>query len=145
APAIPSQTTASARDTATDAQATTSPSPEPVPARTDQSLATDLPQAGLLAVGMVALLSTLRAVQQRRRRTGRRIALPEAELATAELALRAGELPELAELVELAMRAMAAGMRRDGIEPPKVLGVTLGREHLEVLLEAETAAAPRPF
>ena len=106
---------------------------------------TGLTRAGLLGAGLVALLSALRIVQQRRRGTGRRIALPEGGLATAERGVRAGQLPERAELVELAMRAMAAGMRRDGIEPPHVLGVLLGAEQLEVLLEAETSAAPEPF
>jgi hypothetical protein len=108
-------------------------------------LSTSLLGAGLLAAGVVALLRALRVVQQRRRRSGRVIALPDEELVPAEVALRAGERPEQAELLDLALRAMAAGVRRDGIEPPQVLGVTIGPEYLEVLLAAEAATAPEPF
>jgi DNA-binding SARP family transcriptional activator len=101
--------------------------------------------AGLLAAGVLALLAVLRVVQQRRRRTGRRIAMPEGELLGVEAVLREEEAPDVAELVDLAMRAMAAGIRRDGIEPPEVLGVLIGPELLEVMLAGETPAAPEPF
>jgi hypothetical protein len=100
--------------------------------------------AGLLGAGVVALLGRYRRAQQRHRRRGRRIPLPSGDLAQAEAALRAGMDPEGARFLDLAMRAMAAGLGRDRTGPPDVTAVLLGPERLEVLLGAP-AAAPPPF
>lgn len=112
--------------------------PEPIP------LPAALLGAGLLGAGVVALLGRYRRVQQRHRRPGRRIPLPTGRLAGAEAALRAGMDPEGARFLDLAMRAMAAGLGRDRAGPPEVTAVLLGPERLEVLLGAP-AAAPPPF
>jgi Bacterial transcriptional activator domain/LysM domain len=100
--------------------------------------------AGLLGAGVVALLGRYRRVQQRHRRPGRRIPLPTGDLARAEAALRAGMDPQGARFLDLAMRAMAAGLARDRTRPPDVAAVLLGPGRVEVLLGAP-AAAPPPF
>ena len=100
---------------------------------------------GLLAAGVIALLGALRVVQQRHRRAGRRIAVPGGPLVRVEAALRAGERPEQAELVALALRAMAAGIRREGLAAPRILGVLLRPERLQILLAEDTAVVPAPF
>jgi DNA-binding SARP family transcriptional activator len=111
---------------------------EPVP------LPAALLGAGLLGAGVIALLARYRRVQQRHRRPGRRIPLPTGDLARAELALRAGMDPQGARFLDLAMRAMAAGLRRDRLDPPDVAAVLLGPGRLEILLAAP-ATAPAPF
>ena len=131
--------------TTTEPTATTEPnetvaSPQPAADRFSA-----LGRAGLLAAGVVALLGVFRVVQQRRRRFRRRIAMPDEELAPVETALRTSEAPEVAELVDLGLRAMAAAVRRDGMESPDAVGVLVGPEMLEILLAAETPAAPEPF
>jgi Bacterial transcriptional activator domain/LysM domain len=101
--------------------------------------------AGLLGAGVVALLGRYRRVQQRHRRPGRRIPLPTGGLARTEAALRAGMDPEGARFLDLAMRAMAAGLARDRASPPDVAAVLLGPGRLELLLVAPAAAPPPPF
>jgi Bacterial transcriptional activator domain/LysM domain len=113
--------------------------PEPIP------LPAALLGAGLLGAGVVGLLGRYRRVQQRHRRPGRRIPLPTGDLAGAEAALRAGMDPEGARFLDLAMRAMAAGLGRDRAGPPGVTAVLLGPGRLELLLGAPAAAAPPPF
>jgi DNA-binding SARP family transcriptional activator len=104
-----------------------------------------LRNAGPLAAGILALLAVFRVVQQRRRRFRRRIAMPDEELVPVEAALRATEAPEVAELIDLGLRTMAAAVLRDGMEPPDVIGVLVGPDMLETLLATETPTAPEPF
>jgi DNA-binding SARP family transcriptional activator len=100
---------------------------------------------GLLAAGVLATLLKLRRVRQRRRPTGWRTPPPTVLEAEAELDMRAAELPELAEFLDLALRAMAAGISRDGLEVPHVLGVIAGNKTLEVILSEPSPGTPAPF
>ncbi len=109
------------------------------------NLSDNLKRAGLLAAGLLAVLGVFRVIQQRRRRFRRQIAMPDEELAPVEVALRAGEAPDAAELIDLAMRTLATAVRDQGMELPEVVGVLVGEEMLEVLLATETPAAPEPF
>jgi DNA-binding SARP family transcriptional activator len=100
---------------------------------------------GLLAAGVVATLARLRRLQQRRRPPGRRIRLPHGDAAKVEQELRVAEEPESARFLDAALRAMAAGIRRDQLPVPSVNAVLLGPETLAVLLAAPADAAPAPF
>jgi DNA-binding SARP family transcriptional activator len=100
---------------------------------------------GFLAAGILAVLAVRRRMQQRRRATGETIPRPEPESAQAELVLRDRERPEDAEFIDVALRALAAALHRDGLDAPPVLGVLIGDEYLEVLLGSETDVAPMPF
>jgi len=109
------------------------------------NLSANLQHAGLLAAGILTVLGVFRVIQQRRRRFRRQIAMPDEELAPVEVALRSGEAPDAAELIDLSLRTLATAVRRDGMELPEVVGVLVGDEMLEILLATETQAAPEPF
>jgi DNA-binding SARP family transcriptional activator len=100
-----------------------------------------LAAGGLLAAGVVARLGRLRRAQQRRRRTGTRIPLPGPEPAHVERVLRALQEPETARFLDLALRALAAGLQAEERALPQVLGVELARDRLDVLL-ADPAPPP---
>ncbi len=109
------------------------------------NLSTNLQHAGLLAAGLLAVLGVLRVIQQRRRRFRRQIAMPDEGLAPIEAALRSGEAPDAAELVDLGLRTMAAVVQQEGMELPEVVGVLVSNEMMEILLATEAPAAPEPF
>jgi DNA-binding SARP family transcriptional activator len=135
----PPRTTAAPETTGEVPETTASAPPD------DQLSSNLLRGAGMLAAGVLALLAILRVVQQRRRRSGRRIAMPDQQLAPVETRLRASATPDTSERADLALRMMAVALRRTGMESPEVMGVLVGPEMLEILLAAETPAAPQPF
>ena len=100
---------------------------------------------GLLAAGVLAVLARLRRIQQRRVPRGRRIRLPTGPTADVELALRVAAEPEATVFLNLALRALAAAIRRDRLPVPAIQAALLTDTALEVLLEAPAAAAPAPF
>jgi hypothetical protein len=101
--------------------------------------------AALLGAGVVGALQLRRRVQMRHRRAGTRIPVAEEQLASAELALRAGADPDGAAFVDLALRALASGVQSKGMESPQILGVQLGSRELEVVLAEPMAPAPLRF
>lgn len=101
--------------------------------------------AALLGAGVVGALQLRRRVQMRHRRSGTRIPVAEEQLASAELALRAGADPDGAAFVDLALRALAGGVQSEGMESPQILGVQLGSRELEVVLAEPMAPAPPRF
>jgi hypothetical protein len=100
-----------------------------------------LAAGGLLSAGIAAALASLRGSQRRRRPTGRRIPVPPPALAEVELALRAAQEPETARYLDLALRALAAGLRAERRTLPDVLGVELTTARIDVLL-AEPGTPP---
>jgi DNA-binding winged helix-turn-helix (wHTH) protein len=101
--------------------------------------------AALLGAGVVSVLKLRRGVQLRHRRPGTRIPLAEEELASAELALRAGADADGAAFVDAALRALARAVQTEGLREPRILGVQLGPRELEVVLGEPMAPAPAPF
>ncbi|MBW3642912.1 MAG: LysM peptidoglycan-binding domain-containing protein [Actinobacteria bacterium] len=101
--------------------------------------------AALLGAGVVSVLKLRRGVQLRHRRPGTRIPLAEDELASAELALRAGADPDGAAFVDVALRALTRAVQTEGLQVPRILGVQLGLRELEVVLGEPMAPAPEPF
>jgi DNA-binding SARP family transcriptional activator len=131
------------------------PQPEPPPTTTPPPLAahggqllriiTSLAGAGLLAVGVVRLLTVLRRRQQRDRRPGRRIPLPTGTTADVEVSLRTTQEPDTARFLDLALRTLAQAVGQAGLPAPEVLAVLITPEHLEVRLADPTDTAPPPF
>jgi DNA-binding SARP family transcriptional activator len=107
--------------------------------------ATALAVGGLLAVGLLATVARWRRRQQRHRQPGRRPPLPVGNAARTEQHLRAAAEPDSARFLDLALRAMAAGIRHSGLPPPAVGAVLLEPTSLEVILREPTSAAPPPF
>jgi len=101
--------------------------------------------AGLLAVGVIRLLTVLRRRQQRARRPGRRIPLPTGTTADVEVALRATQEPDTARFLDLALRTLAQAVGQAGLPAPEVLAVLITPEHLEVRLADPADTAPSPF
>jgi DNA-binding SARP family transcriptional activator len=101
--------------------------------------------AGLLAVGVIRLLTVLRRRQQRARRPGRRIPLPTGTTADVEVALRATQEPDTARFLDLALRTLAQAVGQAGLPAPEVLTVLITPEHLEVRLADPADTAPSPF
>jgi hypothetical protein len=97
--------------------------------------------AGLVAAGIVASVGRLRRVRLRRRRSGRAIGLPSPAQARAELALRAIEDPETAQLLDLGLRLLAQRLAAEGRGLPDILGAEVTAERLDVLL-ADYAPPP---
>jgi DNA-binding SARP family transcriptional activator len=90
-------------------------------------------------------VARLRRRQQRYRQPGRRVRLPVGAAARTEQHLRAAAEPESARFLDVALRAMAAGLQRAGLAPPAVEAVQLGPATLEILLREPSPAAPPPF
>jgi DNA-binding SARP family transcriptional activator len=102
--------------------------------------------AGLLAVGVIALLTTLRRRQQRARRPDRRIPLPTGTAADVEVALRTAEEPDAARFLDLALRILAHGSSQAATAAPEVHAVLVTTDHVEVRLDrAHNQAPPSPF
>lgn len=78
---------------------------------------------GVATAGLLVLLGRHRRARQRQRPPGHRVvALPE-PLARTEVELRAGARPDRAALVDVALRAAAAGVPSTGLDPIDVVVV----------------------
>lgn len=98
----------------------------------------------LMAAGLLALLGTKRARQQRRRRPGQRIAMPPPELAPAELDLRLAEDPAGLARVDQALRTLSVLLGETNRVLPALRLARLRPQQLELYL-AEPATLPAPF
>jgi DNA-binding SARP family transcriptional activator/nucleoid-associated protein YgaU len=95
---------------------------------------------GVALAGLVLLLDRRRRAQQRHRRRGRRIAVPPPRLAQSETELRAGADIAAARLVDVALRAAAAGGGSTGL--PALRWVEGSGD--SVLLVLASPASPPP-
>ena len=93
---------------------------------------------GVATAGLVLLLDRRRRAQQRRRRAGRVLPQPEPETVVAERALRAGADVESATLIDVAMRAAAAGAGPGGLPP--IRWVEVGDGAVVLVLDDDTPA-----
>src|SRR6266536_3131010 len=108
-------------------------------------IVTGLAGAGLLAVGVIALLTRLRRRQQRARRPGRRIPLPTGTDADVEVALRTTQQPDTAHFLDLALRALTHATRQAGLAAPEVVAVLIMPDQVEVRLDHPSEPPPSPL
>lgn len=102
-------------------------------------------EAGLLAAGVLGGLGRLRRVQQRRRAEGERLPVPPAELLRAEVAMRLGEDPETAAVLDDALRLLSARQGATGAALPDVVAAVVDRDALRLVLAAPSRPVPAPF
>lgn len=108
--------------------------PLPVPAR-----------AGLATAGVIATVEVLRRVQQRHRRAGRRIRLPDGEAALAEVRLRRPARTERSELLNRGLAALGAALVGAAREVPIPTTIVVGDEVLEVAVGTGAGEPPAGF
>jgi nucleoid-associated protein YgaU/DNA-binding SARP family transcriptional activator len=100
----------------------------------------------LLAAGVLGVLGARRIVQHRRRRPRRRISLPEGEAAALEREMRAAsaDVPEGLDLLDRALRTLAASLGEDESALPPITAAVITPEGTALHL-SEPAPARRPF
>ncbi|MFI0448044.1 BTAD domain-containing putative transcriptional regulator [Actinomadura sp. 6N118] len=99
--------------------------------------------SALTAAGLLSLLALKRITQQRRRRPGHRIRLPEA-MSDTEMDLRAYEEPASVQLLDTAVRSLSARLGETGGVLPALHGARVTGTAVELLL-AEPADPIPPF
>ncbi|MER6117937.1 LysM peptidoglycan-binding domain-containing protein [Streptomyces sp. NPDC001743] len=99
-----------------------------------------LAATSLFAAAVLAVLGGRRALQQRRRRPRRRIPMPQQATATADLEkqLRVASDPEGLDLVDVALRTLAANCAKAGQPLPPLEAVRVTAKGLELYLSAPT-------
>lgn len=116
------------------------------PGASDLLLAgTVLGLAGTTAAGVLTLLGRRRSAQSRRRRAGRRIAMPTGDLSDVEAALRGDADPLAADDLDLALRSLAALTRARGQDLPGLRAARITPTALELYLVDDTLHLPDPF
>jgi nucleoid-associated protein YgaU/DNA-binding SARP family transcriptional activator len=95
--------------------------------------------AGVAAAGVVLTLDRLRRARQRRRAPGQRMCLPEGELAATEQRVRGLADRETADLLDIALRSLAASCARKGRPVPEIALVSVGIDDVAIhLAESDT-------
>lgn len=99
-----------------------------------------LAATSLFAAAVLGVLGGRRALQQRRRRPRRRIPMPQQATATADLEkqLRVASDPEGLDLVDFALRTLAANCAKAGQPLPPLEAVRVTAKGLELYLSAPT-------
>lgn len=151
-PAAPAQDPQQAPAASTPAP---SPAPATVPASTSSSLlGVDVDEdtvrnlvgiGALSAAGAIALLAGRRTAQSRRRRPGRRIAMPTGGAADLETKLRTTGDPLAAADLDRALRTLASWAHHTSTPMPGVRAARITHDELELYLTEDTATLPDPF
>ena len=100
--------------------------------------------SGIAAAAIVGAIGRRRVLQQRRRRAGRRIAMPGAPLRDAELELRAVEDTAAVRLLDRAARTLMLQCQRSGAAFPEVAVIRLFHRGVELIMTSP-APAVEPF
>jgi hypothetical protein len=133
APAVPLPT---AVFSPPSAETTEAPVKVAVSAQESDSAVPAILYSGLAASGLVALLAMKRLIQQRRRRPGHRIRMPEA-MSDSEWAARTTQTPDDADLLNRSLRTLAKNIAEAGCALPRIHGVKVGTQTVEIFLEEE--------
>ena len=97
--------------------------------------------AGIVGVGMSDLVDRMRKVQQRHRRSGSRIRLPEPLLRQFEQRLRSGSGGDSLSAVEDAVRLFHRDLD-PGVEPPRIIAVTVSDVDVRLVLADQGLLPP---
>lgn len=98
----------------------------------------------LTAAGLLVLLASKRSQQQRHRRPGQRLPMPDAPAAATERALRAGQDPLTVAHLDRALRTLGCLAHERGEQLPPLRIARILRDRLELHLTS-SATAPEPF
>ncbi len=115
----------------------------PAPAR--PAYPYELAAAALLAAGVLSALGRRRREQLWRRAFGRRIALPAAEAATAEVALRLAATETQARMLDCGLRYLGRELASQHRTAPTVFAAHLGSENLDLWISSPDPHAPPPW
>lgn len=107
------------------------------------STRTVLGYSALAAAGLLGLLALKRLMQQRRRRPGQRIRVPET-MSDSEMDMRIHHEPASVELLDIALRSLSLRLGQTGGTLPALRGAHVTGETLELQL-TEPAAPQPPF
>jgi len=101
--------------------------------------------AGLLGAGLVGIIDRMRRAQQRHRRAGEHIRLPQPALSSLERRLRISDDPLAPYAVDAALRTLASGVSTAG--GPVVVGVQVHPDDIELIPRDDRWAGivPDPF
>ncbi|MBS3941999.1 MAG: LysM peptidoglycan-binding domain-containing protein [Actinobacteria bacterium] len=95
--------------------------------------------AGVAAAGVALTLDRLRRARQRRRAPGQSMCLPEGGLAATEQRVRGLADRETADLLDIALRSLAASCARKGRPVPEIALVSVGIDDVAIhLAESDT-------
>ncbi|MGW4698677.1 hypothetical protein ACWEO1_40670, partial [Kitasatospora cineracea] len=97
--------------------------------------------AALLGTGALAVLAARRRAQQRERRPGQRIAVPE-ETSRTEMALDRTDSPALVDFLDRALRTLAHHHPQN---LPAIVGARVQSDRVEILVEDPGTEALEPF
>ncbi|WP_331758947.1 LysM peptidoglycan-binding domain-containing protein [Streptomyces anulatus] len=100
--------------------------------------------AGALAAALLGTVATRRILQQRRRRPGRRIPMPQGRAAATEQGLRAAQHPTGFDLLDTTLRSLARNLTAADRDLPVVHAVVLHDTKVELHL-AEDTTPMKPF
>ncbi|WP_165966897.1 BTAD domain-containing putative transcriptional regulator [Actinomadura sp. 7K507] len=106
---------------------------------------------GMLAGGVLTKIAQMRHMQRQDRRRGRRIRLPHlpharhVEQRLAWEAQTSTVNQEAEQVLQLALRALAHGLRQANLHPPEIVGIHLAGHTVEVLLAHPSRVAPEHF
>ncbi|MEN3360991.1 MAG: hypothetical protein V7637_4973, partial [Mycobacteriales bacterium] len=101
--------------------------------------------AELLAAGVLEALIAMRRRRARQRMAGAGVALPDAEAAGVEVAVRLGADTAGADFLDRALRMLAAGLAEQDRPVPEIYAARLSADALELLLAVPLDKAPPPF
>jgi DNA-binding SARP family transcriptional activator len=119
------------------------PAPERAP-----NIPWDIVGAELLAAGVLEALIAMRRRRALRRPAGAAVALPDAEAAGVEVAVRLGADPAGAEYLDRALRMLSAELAELAEQDrpvPEIYAARLSADALELLLAVPSPKAPAPF
>lgn len=110
----------------------------------DQVVRTAAGVGAVMAAGVISLVTVRRHRQQRLRRPGHRLPMPDAAAARTEQQMRAAADPMTVELVDQALRRIAQDCRRDDLPLPGLRAGRLTATQFELYLDAPTPL-PAPW
>jgi hypothetical protein len=105
----------------------------------------DIVGAELMAAGVLEALIAMRRRRARRRPAGAGVALPDAEAAGVEVAVRLGADQAGAEFLDVGLRTLAAALSERDRQVPEIYAARLSADALELLLSVPLDDAPPPF